>query len=121
MSVNKRQANGALIPIAGLGTYSNNDLKQYATLPTASPDNEGMIVQYSGTDSTNYSIGGIYQCRLVDDTYTWVLLSQVELEAGSEIDISGNVISTKIFVGTTAAWTAETNKSKYNLVVLTDE
>lgn len=89
MSVNKRLANGTLMPIAGLGTYDINDLKQYTTLPTASSANEGSVVQYVGTNSTDYVIGGIYQCQLneSDDSYDWVLLTQ-------EIDVDDAISST---------------------------
>lgn len=121
MSVNKRQPSGALIPIAGLGTYTNNDLKQYTNFPTATAANEGMIVQYAGSDTAELIHGGIYTCQENGGTFAWVLISQEKLIAGNGIDISGNVISSKIFVGTTAEWTAEPNKSRYNIVILTDE
>ena len=74
MSVNKRLANGTLQPIAGLGTYDLNDLKQYSTFPTASSANEGMVIQYIG-DSASYVAGGIYQCVEDSGSYSWVLLS----------------------------------------------
>ena len=87
MSVNKRLANGTLLPIAGLGTYENNDLKQYTTLPTASSANEGLVVQYVGTDSSTYTIGGMYQCQEDSGTYSWVLLS-------SSIEVDDAISST---------------------------
>ena len=98
MSVNKRLANGTLMPIAGLGTYDINDLKQYTTLPTASSANEGSVVQYVGTNSTDYVIGGIYQCRLNedDDSYDWVLLTQ-EIEVDDAISsTSENPVQNKV-------------------------
>ena len=87
MSVNKRLPNGTLQPIAGLGTYDLNDLKQYTTLPTASSANEGLVVQYVGTDSSTYSIGGMYQCQEDSGSYAWVLLSQ-------EIEVDDAILST---------------------------
>lgn len=75
MSVNKRLPNGTLQPIAGLGTYNLNDLKQYTTFPTPSSANEGLVIQYVGTDSTNYTVGGVYQCQESSGSYSWVLLS----------------------------------------------
>ena len=98
MSVNKRLANGTLMPIAGLGTYDINDLKQYTTLPTASSANEGSVVQYVGTNSTDYVIGGIYQCQLneSDDSYDWVLLTQ-EIEVDDAISsTSENPVQNKV-------------------------
>jgi hypothetical protein len=50
---------------------------QKTELPTASEDNEGAVFQYVGTDTTNYTIGGFYQCQEVTPatnppTYHWV-------------------------------------------------
>ncbi len=98
MSVNKRLANGTLMPIAGLGTYDVSVLKQYTTLPTASSANEGSVVQYVGTDSTDYLIGGIYQCQLNedDDSYDWILLTQ-EIEVDDAISsTSENPVQNKV-------------------------
>ena len=137
MSVNKRLANGTLMPIAGLGTYDINDLKQYTTLPTASSANEGSVVQYVGTNSTDYVIGGNYQCQRneSDDSYDWVLLTQeIEVDdaisSTSENPVQNKVIKAalddkqdKIFNGTTSVWTAlpSTEKAKYTIVILTDD
>ena len=125
MSVNQRQADGTLKKIAGLGKYdvpidsslsptSTNPVQnkvittelekkatQYATLPTASSANEGAIVQYIGTDSTNYSIGGFYQCQEDSGAYSWVLLSQQitvdsALSPTSENPVQNKVINTAL-------------------------
>ena len=49
---------------------------QKETLPTASAQNLGKVFQYIGSDSTNYTIGGFYQCQVVSGTdpteYAWV-------------------------------------------------
>lgn len=49
---------------------------QKGTLPTASAQNLGKVFQYIGSDSTNYTIGGFYQCQVISGTdpveYTWV-------------------------------------------------
>ena len=50
------------------------DVIQYATMPTASADNEGKIVQYIGTTTVSYTNGFFYKC--VEDsenagTYLW--------------------------------------------------
>lgn len=125
MSVNQRQPDGTLKKIAGLGQYdvpidsslsptSTNPVQnkviteellkkatQYATLPTASSANEGAIVQYIGTDSTNYSIGGFYQCQEDSGAYSWVLLSQQitvdsALSPTSENPVQNKVINTAL-------------------------
>ena len=120
MSVNQRQADGTLKKIAGLGKYdvpidsslsptSTNPVQnkvittelekkatQYATLPTASSANEGAIVQYIGTDSTNYTIGGFYQCQEDSGAYSWVLLSQ-EIEVDDALSTtSENPVQNKV-------------------------
>lgn len=125
MSVNQRQPDGTLKKIAGLGQYdvpidsslsptSTNPVQnkaittelekkatQYATLPTASSANEGAIVQYIGTDSTSYSIGGFYQCQEDSGAYSWVLLSQQitvdsALSPTSENPVQNKVINTAL-------------------------
>ena len=125
MSVNQRQPDGTLKKIAGLGQYdvpidsslsptSTNPVQnkviteellkkatQYATLPTASSANEGAIVQYIGTDSTNYSIGGFYQCQEDSGAYSWVFLSQQitvdsTLSPTSENPVQNKVINTAL-------------------------
>jgi hypothetical protein len=100
MSVNKRQADGTLLPIAGLGSYDLNNLKQYATLPTPTSTNEGQVVQYIGNDSA-FSVGGMYQCQEDSGSYSWVLLSQSivvddELSTTSENPVQNKVINTAL-------------------------
>ncbi len=100
MSVNKRQADGTLLPIAGLGSYDLNNLKQYATLPTPTSANEGQVVQYIGNDP-DYFVGGMYQCQEDSGSYSWVLLSQnivvdAELSTTSENPVQNKVINTAL-------------------------
>lgn len=48
---------------------------QKAVLPAATADNLGAVFQYIGSDSTNYTIGGFYQCQSDGETpttYSWV-------------------------------------------------
>lgn len=48
---------------------------QKAVLPQATADNLGAVFQYIGSDSTNYTIGGFYQCQSNGETpatYSWV-------------------------------------------------
>ena len=57
------------------GLSTKQDVIQYNTLPTASEDNLGKVVQYMGTTNANYTHGYFYEC--VSDgqstpTYSWV-------------------------------------------------
>lgn len=86
---------------------------QKTELPTASEDNEGAVFQYVGTDTTNYTIGGFYQCQEVTPatnppTYHWVAVSK---------DFDDN------FVGTLAQWNALSvaEKKKYKTADITDD
>ena len=77
---------------------------QMSTMPTASADNLGRVVQYIGTTDSTYTSGYFYLC--VSDgeetpTYSW---EEVEVQAGSgasytagtNIDITNDVISSTI-------------------------
>lgn len=97
MSVKQRQSDGTLRDIAGYGNYAldsemsstsingvqnriitaalNTKATQYSSLPTASEDNLGLVVQYIGNVS-GFSTGGFYQCQEDSGSYSWVLLSQ---------------------------------------------
>ena len=58
--------------IEGLST--KQDVIQYTTLPTASADNLGQIVQYIGATNASYTNGYFYKCvsdGAVDPTYSW--------------------------------------------------
>ena len=61
------------------GLSTKQDVIQYNTLPTASEDNLGKVVQYMGTTLlSSYAHGGIYEC--VSDgeatpTYSWKLIN----------------------------------------------
>ena len=51
---------------------------QKVVLPAATEDNEGVIFQYIGNDTTNYTVGGFYQCQSdgeVSPSYSWVEIS----------------------------------------------
>lgn len=49
-------------------------LPQYNTMPTASADNEGQIVQFTGTTDANYTNGYFYKCVGAGEpvTYSWI-------------------------------------------------
>lgn len=80
---------------------------QYSTMPTASADNVGDIVQFVGTTTASYTNGYFYKC--VSDgadpaTYSW---EAVEVQASSggglpdQTDQSGKFLTTN---GTDASW-----------------
>lgn len=53
---------------------TKQDVIQYETLPTASADNLGQIVQYIGATNASYTNGYFYKCvsdGAVDPTYSW--------------------------------------------------
>lgn len=73
---------------------------QKTALPTASEDNEGAVFQYVGTDSTNYTIGGFYQCQEVTPvtdpkTYTWVKVNGSPVDDALS-DTSTNPVQNKV-------------------------
>lgn len=47
-------------------------LPQYDTMPTPSSSNEGQILQYIGTTTSNYTNGYFYECINDGGTYKWV-------------------------------------------------
>lgn len=67
---------------------TKQDVIQYSTMPTASNDNLGKIVQYIGTTNSTYTNGYFYQC--VSDgqstpTYSWTNINVQESGGGSSI------------------------------------
>lgn len=90
------------------------DIMQYSTIPTASVDNLGKIVQYIGTTDNTYTNGCFYKC--VSDgestpTYSWENIDVQEASggssytAGTNIDIdSNNAINCTVpYTGTTGS------------------
>ena len=56
------------------GLATKNDVFQYETMPTASADLVGTIVQYVGTTTSNYTNGYFYRCvsdGAITPTYSW--------------------------------------------------
>ena len=80
---------------------------QYETMPTASADNVGEIVQFSGTTDANYTNGYFYKC--VSDgqepaTYSWTQVNVQPSSGGglpSQIGNAGKFLTTD---GTDASW-----------------
>ena len=63
--------------------YVDDKSVQYETMPTASADYLGKIVQYTGTTNVNYTNGYFYECVGTTEnnvtTYSW---SNVEVQSG---------------------------------------
>ena len=74
-------------------------LPQYDTMPTPSSSNEGQILQYIGTTTSNYTNGYFYECINDGGVYKWVEKSVQDSYTKSQIgslsdlpDTSKNVI-----------------------------
>lgn len=73
--------------VLGSGNITTETI-QYSTMPTASVDNLGNIVQYTGTTDSTYTNGYFYQC--VSDgastpTYSW---ENIEVQPSSVANVS---------------------------------
>lgn len=91
----------------GAVVLSIPDAVQYSTMPTASANNLGDIIQFTGTTDANYTNGYFYKC--VSDgqepaTYSWTAV-QVQASSGgglpSQTGQSGKFLTTD---GTDASW-----------------
>lgn len=70
---------------------ASGDTVQYATLPTASADNVGQIVQYVGVDTSTLTNGFFYICANDSGTYKWEEKPVSENTEGHTIvDTDGN-------------------------------
>lgn len=92
-----------------LAKYSDIQVIQVETLPTASANELGNIYEFVGTTTANYINGRFYRC--VSDgastpTYTW---EEVDFGDGS------------VFIGTSSEWESETSKTDYQVAILTDQ
>lgn len=70
-----------------------NAINKYSTMPTASADNLGWIVQFTGTTDSTYTHGHLYEC--VSDgadpaTYSW---SEVQLGGGNYLPLTGGIMT----------------------------
>ena len=90
-----------LIPLGGttnqvLAKNSNTDYdviwkdlpeeKQYSTMPVASVDNVGDIVQYTGVSNPDYINGYFYKCVLDGSTYKWENIAVQPASGTSGVD-----------------------------------
>lgn len=107
---------------------------QFSTMPVASEDNLGQIVQYVGTTTATYNHGYFYEC--VSDgeatpTYSWkVCMGSVAVDGTSIVKDAEDVISVsdkykKVFEGTLSNWNGLTTEQKSDYiggqVILTDD
>ena len=78
-------------------------LPQYDTMPPASSTNEGQILQYIGTSTSNYTNGYFYQCindggvykwveKSVQDSYTKIQIGDLTLLPDDTKDVVQNII-----------------------------
>lgn len=74
---------------------------QFTSMPTASEDNVGVIVQYVGSTTASYTNGYFYKCVEENSSYSWQPQSVQQggggggsYTAGDGIDITNDVIST---------------------------
>lgn len=84
---NKPSING--ITLSGNKTSVDLGLQnttQYSTMPTASSENVGQIVQYIGTTDANYTNGYFYICVSDNSSYSWNNLN-VQGSAGTPLYI----------------------------------
>ena len=65
--------------------YIEEDI-QVTTMPEASDLNFGKVVQYVGETDENYIKGYFYECKLVDNEYTWV---QIATQPASTVTLNG--------------------------------
>ena len=67
---------------AGIG---GGEQIQYDTMPTASADNLGQIVQFIGTTTSTYTNGLFYECVTDGTAYSWALK---DVQTYPEVDLS---------------------------------
>lgn len=101
---------------AGGGSDTSASLAQFDTMPTASADNLGDIVQYVGETDANYTNGYIYQCTGAGEpvVYSW---TQIDVQPApsalpDQTGQSGKFLTTD---GTDASWSNELS-NEFNIV-----
>ena len=86
------------------GTVDETDYQkhmQFKSMPTASADNVGAIVQYSGITTAHFTNGYFYKCTEHSGSYSWTAVSVQQgggggggsYTAGDGIDIDNDMIS----------------------------
>ena len=84
-----------------------NSINKYTTMPTASANNLGRIVQYTGTTDSTYTHGYIYECKAQgttpNETYAWEAVT-VQASSGGLPRQTGNAGKFLTTDGTDASW-----------------
>lgn len=81
------------------------DIIQYSTMPTASADNVGDIVQFVGTTTASYTNGYFYKCTESSGSYSWVQMDVQPSSGGSSLpDMTGQSGKFLTNDGTDASW-----------------
>lgn len=88
-----------------LGAEDVDAVPQYSTMPTASADNLGEIVQFIGTTDANYTNGYFYKCIAAGEpaVYSWTQANVQPASSGlpDQTGNSGKFLTTD---GTDASW-----------------
>ena len=97
----------------GLAWVAQREVTQFSTMPTASANYLGRIVQYIGTTTVVapiYTKYFFYECVVENNVYSW-----------EQVDVQAN--STSEFVGTLQEWTdlPLAEKAEYEIVNITDD
>lgn len=71
---------------------NKQDTIQYSTMPTASADNVGAIVQYTGDTDSTYTNGYFYKCVESGGTYSWEEV--ISGGGGGGGDVPANMVTT---------------------------
>lgn len=104
------------------------DTVQYSTMPTASADNVGDVVQFVGTTDSTYTNGYFYKCTESSGSYSWVQTDVQPSSSGGVSDVTVNgtsVVSGGVAVITcatiddtsTSSQTATWSASKLNTTI----
>ena len=109
-------ANGHLILTLSNGNLIDcgQVLPQYDTMPTPSATNEGQILQYIGTTTSNFTNGYFYQCindsgvykwveKLVQDSYTKIQIGSLSDLPDTSKNVIENIADIKLSVDQLAA------------------
>lgn len=82
------------------------DIIQYSTMPTASAENVGDIVQFVGTTDSTYTNGYFYKCTESGGVYSWVQTDVQPSSSGGVSDVTVN--GTSVVSGGVATITCAT-------------
>lgn len=110
-------SNGNLIDS---GSSSSDFIGQFSTMPTATADNYGKVLQYIGATGQDYTHGYFYECKQNGSTYAWVNVPVSEGSGGGHtiLDSSGTAMAQRAnlqFVGATVSDVSANDATVVNL------